>query len=141
MKRFLRLVCLVLVVSLLAAVPAYAEEPTTRASNFFSSYRAYCTKKTSTQLAVSFQVVGAGIMDELGASQVKVQRSTDGENWTTIRTFKKDTYSSMIDTDAGVHGTNLYCTITSGYYYRAVITFYAKNSTGTGYHYYYTGKI
>lgn len=141
MKRFLRIVCLVLVFSLLAAVPAYAEEQSTRASSFFSAYRGYCTKNSSTYISVVFQVLSAGLMDELGASQIKLQRSTDGDNWTTCKTFTKAVYPAMTDTDTAAHSSVVSCPIEEGYYYRAVITFYAKNSTGTGYHYYYTGKI
>ena len=44
MKRFLRLVCLLVVFATLAAIPAYALEATPRASTELSSYRAYCTK-------------------------------------------------------------------------------------------------
>jgi len=141
MKKFIRFVCLILTFVILATIPAYATEQSARASNYFSSYRAYCTKISSTSLGVSFHVIGAGPMDVLGASQVKVQRSSDGENWTTIKTFDKATYSNMTDTNTGSHAAVLYCTITSGYYYRAVVTFYAKNSVGTGYKAYYTAKV
>lgn len=141
MKKATRLISLILVFSLILAVPVSAEDPTPRASSFFAAYRAYCTKVSSTSLEVSFHVIGAGPMDVLGASQIKVQRSSDGENWTTVKTFDKANYSNMTDTTTAVHGSVMTCSITSGYYYRAIVTFYAQNSTGRGYKAYYTAKV
>ena len=141
MNRFVRIICLLLVFSMIAAVPCYAVEQEQRASNFFSSFKAYCYESSSTQLAVYFSVFAVNTMDELGASTIKVQRSSDGSNWTTVKTFTKASYPQMTDTNTFAHATTLYCTKTSGYYYRAYVEFYAKNSTGTGKYYYYTSKI
>lgn len=141
MKRFSRLICLVVVFAMLAAIPAYATEASARASIYFSSYRAYCTKTSSTELTVSFMVVGTGEMDEIGASKIKVQRSSDGENWTTVKTFNKADYPNMTDTNTGGHGSTVSCTVASGYYYRAYVEFYAANSNGFGERYYYTAKV
>ena len=141
MKRFARIVCLVLVFSVLVAIPAYAAEQSQRASSFFEAYKAYCYASSSTQLAIYFKVVATGTMDELGASSVTVQRSNDGVNWSTVATFTKASYPQMKDTNTGMHSTTLYCARSSGYYYRAQVEFYAKNSTGSGYYYYTTDII
>lgn len=141
MKHFFRVVCVVLLLSMVVAVPAGAVDQTQRASNFFSSYKAYCYEKSSTELAVFFSVIAVDIMDELGASVVKVQRSSNGTDWTTVKTFRMGSYPQMIDTNTGAHGTTLYCTKISGYYYRAYVEYYAKNSTGIGGLYYYTARI
>lgn len=141
MKRMIQLVCLVLVFVMCITIPAHATEQDQRASSFFASYRAYCSATSSTQLGITVHVVAVGEMEEIGASEVKIQRSSDGTNWTTVKTFTKSLYPDMIDEDTGSHLFNLYCSKTSGYYYRAYVTFYAKNSTGTGYRYYYTDKI
>ena len=141
MKRFVRIICLVLVLSMTIAVPAYALEQSQRASDFFSSFKAYCYTSSSGQLAVYFKVIATDTMDELGASIIKVQQSSDGTNWTTVRTFTKDVYTQMKNTNTVMHATTLYCSKTSGYYYRAYVEFYAKNSTGTGAYGYYTARI
>lgn len=130
MKRFFRLVCLLMVFTTLATIPAYAQEQPNRASSYLSSYRAYCTKNSSTSVSVSFQVVGTGEMDEIGVSTVKVQYSSDQVNWTTARTFTKSVDSGMIDTDTAFHGGVLTCTVPSGKYYRAKVTFYAEKDGG-----------
>ena len=141
MKRFIRIICLALVFSMVIAIPAYASEQSQRASNYFSSFKAYCYASSSTELAVYFKVFATGTMDELGASTIKVQRSSDGTNWSTVKTFTKDVYTQMKNTNTAAHATTLYCTKTSGYYYRAYVEFYAKNSAGTGSYDYYTARI
>lgn len=141
MKRFTRIVSFIIVVAIILAFPAYAVEESQRASLFFASYRAYCYKASSTDLRVYFSVVATGAMDELGTSSIKVQRSSDGTNWTTMKTYTKENYSQMIDTDATFHSGYISYTATVGYYYRAYVTFYAKDGSDTGRLYYYTANI
>lgn len=141
MNRLIRVVCLLLVFASLASFPAYAQEQSTRASSYLSSYRAYCTKTSSTTVVVSFQVVGTGGMDEIGAKTIKVQYSSDQVNWTTAKTFNSSNYSSMIDYNTSMHGAELSCTVPSGKYYRAEVTFYASKGNGFGERYYTTGII
>lgn len=141
MKRFVRIVCILLVISVLLAVPAYATEQSQRASSFFSSFKAYCYATSSNRLAVYFMVIAVGTMDEVGTSEIKIQESSDGTNWTTVKTFTKDVYSQMTDTNTGAHSATLYYPRNSSCYYRARVEFYARNSTGTGIYYYYTAKI
>ena len=138
MKRFIRLVCLLVVFATLAAVPAHAQE---RASSYITSYRAYCTKNSSTSLSVSFQILGTESMDKIGVTTVKVQYSSDQVNWTTHKTFSSSTTSGMIDTDTGYHDGMLTCTVPSGKYYRAKVTFYAGKDGGFAERYYTTGII
>lgn len=141
MKRFIRLVCLLLVFASLAAIPAYAQENSARASLYISSYRAYCTKVSSTSVGVSYQVVGTTEMDELGANTIKVQYSSDKVNWTTAKTFKKANYPSMIEYDTSMHGGVLYATVPSGKYYRAYVEFYSEKDGGFAERSYYTAII
>ena len=141
MKRFVRLVCLLVAVATLVAIPAYAQENAVRASNQLSSYRAYCTKNSSTSLSVTYQVLGTDAMDEIGDNTVKVQYSSDQENWTTAKTFQKASYTSMTDTDTGYHSGVLTCTVPSGKYYRAYVEFYAEKDGSFSERYYYTQII
>lgn len=141
MKRIIQLVCLLVVFASLAAIPAYAQEQSPRASNYLSSYGAYCTKNSSTSLSVSYLVVGTGTMDEIGANMVKVQYSSDQVNWTTAKTFYKSSYPDMTDTNTGSHGTVLTCDVPSGKYYRAYVEFYSEKDGGFAERYYYTEII
>lgn len=141
MKRFLRIVCLLVVFATLAAIPAYAQEVTPRGSNELSSYRAYCTKKTSTSVVVSYQVIGTDALDEIGVNTVKVQYSSDGTNWTTAKTFQKSVYTSMVDSGTSMHAGTLTATVPSGMQYRAYVVFYGEKDGNSTTRFYYTTVI
>lgn len=141
MKRFIRLVCFLVVFASLAAIPAYAQEQSARASDYLSAYGGYCTKTSSTSLIVAFQVIGTGLMDEIGANMIKVQYSSDKVNWTTAKTFYKSSYPSMTITNKGAYSTEFSCTVPSGKYYRAYIEFYSAKGNGFAERYYYTDII
>lgn len=141
MKRFLRIVCLLVAFATLTAIPAYAQEVTPRASTELSSYRAYCTKKTSTSVVVSYHVIGTTALDEIGANTIKVQYSSDGTNWTTAKTFQKSVYPSMVSHDSAVHGGTWTATVPSGMQYRAYVVFYGEKDGSSTTRYYYTPVI
>lgn len=133
MKRFIRLVSLVVVIAMLLAVPAFATEDTTsRASHYIMSTCVYLSKIASIQFNIWYEVIALGIMDEVGAYSIRVQESTDGQNWTTVKTFYASSTPSMaIENDMGHTG---YVTHTGrlGYYYRARIVLFARKGNGEG---------
>ena len=142
MKRFSRLVSLLLVVVMALAVPAAAtENENARASNFFMSSDVYLYQTSSTQFQAWFEVSALGGMDKLGASEIKIQESSDNENWTTVKTCTSANYSNLIRENTGVHASYVSYTGTSGKYYRAKISLYAENSTGVGEWIRYTTSI
>lgn len=141
MKNTLRTICIILVLSLVLAIPAHAEssvEP--RGSAFFGSYGTDLYKTSSSSFQIWFDVTAnAAIMQVLGASEIIVYRSADQQSWTKMRTYTMDNYSQMVDYNTTSHIDYVtYNYATAGYYYRAYITFYAKNSTGIGERYVYT---
>lgn len=141
MKRFIRLVCLLLVFASLAAIPAYAQENSARASAYLSAYGGFCNQTSSTSITVSYQVIGTDTMDEIGANSVTVQYSSDQVNWTTAHTFYKSSYPGMTITNRGAYAVDLTCTVPAGKYYRAYIEFYAEKDGGFAERYYYTDII
>lgn len=143
MKRFTQCICLVLVLATCLAVPAAAaEEISPYASSYFMCFSAYLWKTSETEFEVWFDVTAVDGMAELGACVIKVQRSPDKSYWSTMRTYKKEDYPSMIRYDTGDHASYVtYSDGISGYYYRAYVEFYAKNSSGRGYYDFYTNPI
>lgn len=142
MKRIFRQLCVLLAMLIVLSVPAAAEEINApRASNFFMSHSVYLYQTTSTQFQAWFEVSALGIMDKLGASEIKIQKSSDGENWTTMRTFSMGDYSNLICDNTGTHASYVTYTGQRGYYYRAKVTLYAKNSSGFGEWIRYTDPI
>lgn len=134
MKRFTRFVCMLLIAAMVFAIPANAAE---QASNFFMSHSCYLWNVSSTGFEVWFDVDAVDGMDVLGASQIKIQRSSDRSNWTTVQT-----YSGIYEyntSEAGGHVT--FSGRQPGYYYRAKVTFYAENDMGVGEYVMYTSSV
>lgn len=136
MKKFIRFLSVTLALSMLLTIPAYAEstaEP--RGSAFFAAYGTALNIKSSTSFEIWFDVdANAAIMDVLGVSEIVVYRSANGQTgWTDVKTYDMDDYPEM--TEAYSLSYVNYVTYTnawSGYYYRAYVTFYAKDSRGIG---------
>ena len=77
----------------------------------------------------------------MGARTIKVQRSTDKSNWTTVATYEMEDYSNMVASNTSGHESYVTYTYTSGYYYRAYVELYAKNSSGTAGYDTYTSSL
>lgn len=134
MKRFLRMICLVLIFATLCSTAAMAaEQPAPRASYYFAASSAYFWHVSGNQYQIWFDVTSKGIMNELGVSRIVVERSTDLVNWTTVCTYTKNYYPQMTTT-AGVSRYTNYVTYypADGYAYSATVTLYARNSSGYG---------
>jgi len=135
MKQFVKLVSLVLACVMILAVPVSASEMANqRASNYFAYYSAYFEHISGNQYEIWFSVTAVDEMDQLGVKTIRLKRSTDEDNWSTVATYSKDNYSQMVNKNGAVtHAGYVPCTCTSGYYYMAEIELYAKdgNSTAT----------
>lgn len=143
MKRWPRLISFFMAAIMLLAIPAFAEEEATpMASRYIMSTCVYLDQTATTQFRVWYEVIALGIMDEVGAYKIKVQDSTDGQNWTTVKTYIPSEYPSMvIEDDIGHTGFVVYTGAVTGRYYRAYIILYAKNSSGEGHVSVYTDPI
>lgn len=141
MKKGFKVVSVILVLSLLLAVPVYAESNVQpRESIFFSSYCTFLAKGDHYSVEVWFDVdANAAMMDEIGATMIELYESKDGENWTKVKIFEAEDYPEMIDYNTSSHtGHVTYYASMPCYYYRACVTYYAKNSIGIGKRYIYT---
>lgn len=140
MKKGLKIVSLVLVLCLLA-VPVNAEgNAEARGSMFFSSYCTYLAPGDHYAVEVIFDVnANGGRMDEIGTIMIELYESKDQESWTKVKIFEAEDYPQMLDYNSGSHtGYVTYYASMPTYYYRAYVTFYAKNSTGIGKRFIYT---
>lgn len=139
MKQFIKCICLMLSLALLLAVPAQAAEA--RSSSFFARSSVYLYETSGTTFQAWFEVTGMRIMDKIGAKEIKIQRSSDNENWTTMKTYSMADYSNLICENTSGHVGCVTYTGTSGYYYRAFIKLYAEDETGTATWSRYTASI
>jgi len=124
MKRIIQIVCVLLVLSMVLAIPAFAAE---QGSDFFMSHSCFLWEVSDTEFQVWFDVTAVRGMDVLGVSEIIIQRSTNGSDWDDVATYY-DIYSYNTGYSGG-HVT--YSSVTSGYY-RAQVTFYAENDSGVG---------
>lgn len=142
MKRITKNICFILAIVMVLALPvSAAEDVSPRASYFFAASSTYLWRVSDTKFEVWFDIAAVSTMEELGASVIKVQRSSDGINWTTMQTFTKEIYPHLIAQNTGAHAGCISYTGTPGYYYRAFVTYYAKNSSGIGEAYRYTSSM
>lgn len=151
MKVFSKFLCMLLVVAMVTTTPVFAAEEVaslaeaadSRSSGYFCCSSVYLYQKysTSTTFEAWFDVGAVGIMDELGASEVRIQRSSDGENWTTMWTYTKEAYPGMIYANTSGHAYGLSYTGTVGYYYRAFVILYAKKGNSYAEMYEYTATL
>ena len=132
MKRFIRVISFVLVLVLAMSTTAFAAEiPEPRASDFFTASSVYFWHTSGNNYQIWFDVTAVGTMTKLGVSEIKVLKSTDKVNWTTVKTYDMDDYSQMTRSNTVAHASYVPFTATTGYYYVAEVTLYAKNSSGT----------
>lgn len=141
MKKLVRFVSVMLVLSLFLAVPAYAQsEAEPRGSAFFGAYGTDLYKTGTRSFQIWFDVTANLYdMDELGVTEIIVYRSPNRQSWSRMKTYTPEDYPEMLAYNTFSHvGYVPFNYATPGYYYRAYITFYAKNSTGIGERYVYT---
>lgn len=143
MKRFVRFVGILLVLSIVLVAPVSATDNTApRASALIVSHNAFLEKLTSTTFDIWYDVTAGEVMDRLGVSSIFVDKSADGENWTQVASYSSAHYGALIVSNTGSHdGHFVYRGATPGYKYRAYITFYAKDGNMTSEVFRYTEEL
>lgn len=135
MKRFTQSVCILLVMSMVLAIPAYAAGiQAAKGSSYFTMSSVYLEPISDTRFEVWFRVTATGTMDELGSSMIIVQRrASSSDEWENDRYYYPSTYTQMIDYDQITHAACVTYTGSDDYEYRAYVELYAKKGTGTAY--------
>ena len=96
-KKFFTSSILALCMILGLVIAAYAA---TRASAHLDSYRAACTAERGSKIAITVEVDGTGLMDDIGATKIYVYKSTDNEHFYYLRTFDSKDYPAMMGHNA-----------------------------------------
>lgn len=132
MKSAIKFLSLLLALSMCLVFPVSAEEISPYASNYFMAHSTYLGNGTSTSFRVWFNVTAVSTMTKLGVSYIDIEESSDGVNWSVVKTYDMDDYGNLIGNNTHYHsGYVTYSSRQSGYQYRAYVKFYAKNSSGT----------
>lgn len=134
-KKFLTLLtCLMLItVTSIALAAEVTDEGTVepRASSYLSSYMAYIAPVGSGKVQIRFDVEGTGVMDKIGTTTIVLKESTNGTSFTTVKTFKVASYSSMLASNKVSYTSYVPYSGTAGRYYQAVVTVYAEKNGGS----------
>lgn len=126
-----RVISIILIMSALfsiGAAAAYIPPDSPDASAYISSYSVSVINGGSGKLKVQFDIVGTGTMTKLGASCIKIYKSNG--NYVATIWHTDSGRSGMMGSNKAYHSDLETYTVTPGSYY-VVITFYAKNSSGS----------
>lgn len=99
------------------------------ASDYLTYYSAYALTESGGKVIIEFEVDGTGRMDLVGSSYIVVQEKS-GSTWKGISTYFGSVSNGMLDDSAYSHIGSITYTGTPGKEYRALVTVYAKDSTG-----------
>lgn len=137
MKNMIKRVIAVAMVCVMAlSVAALAAE---QASDYISAKGGGIIPTGGGEMVIEFSVIATGMMDELGASSVYIYNEDDVLEDSIHCTDPG--CSDMMTTDDYSWDGEVYWEGVSGERYYAVITFYAKDSTGDDYRSYTTSTV
>lgn len=128
-KKMIRTVSVLLCLAMLCCVSAYAIE--LRASEQIKSYSATLARKSNGDLNLTFSITTNGTMSTIGLSSVEIQRSSSS-GWISEYTYTASNTPSLQGSNRSVYQNFL--THTPDYpesSYRAIVTFYVKNDSGS----------
>lgn len=128
-----RMLSVILAVSLLTPCTGkatMAETVQPCASAYLTSYNTYVCAMGSGKLQIWFTVVGDTTMDEIGTLSIRLYESSDKSNWTRVKTFSHENYSSMLATNDYVHSSYVSYNGTAGKYYKAYVCIWAGKDGG-----------
>lgn len=115
---------LVMCISPLASAAVYS-------SDYIIASGASISKVSSGTVRIRFDVTGKSRVNEVGAEEIVVYESSDGNTWTPRKTFYSSTTPGMITYGKISTSSSVTYTGHSGYYYYAEVTVYAGRD-GTG---------
>ena len=141
-KYFKRLTALTVTAVMLACVLSTAAVAVdTRSSAYLSGYCISVTAENGGKIIVNVDVDATHTMDEVGATSITIWRSSDGENFTSVKTYNSDDYPELLG--SGLHFNEDVITYygTPGYYYCASGYCYAGDSRGSDSRYYMSSDV
>lgn len=138
--RFVAVLLLATLIIPMGASAAMPEAVQPYASAYLDAYGAYVYLPGGGEVRVYFTVEGTGYMDELGALTIELWESTDGSNWSWVKSFTHDSTSGMLSYDDDYHSGYVSYNGVSGRYYKAYVCVWAgKNGSGDT-RYFWTSK-
>lgn len=136
--KFTKYIALLLILATLLSMGVMAAE--SRASSYLSSYYADVALKNG-ELSIYYEVLGVKFLDRLGTKRIYIQRKV-GTRWTTEDTIQYTDDNSLQGENVAYHSGKVYYTPQySNATYRAVVSFYGKDSSGSDSAEYTTNEV
>lgn len=129
MSKTIKNLALLLVITMLLSTPVYAAESSQVMpcdSDILSQYNSSIYVPSENNIQIEFSVMGTRILDKIGAHKIEIQRSSDGEEWTTVETFDRADYANMLGINRFSYSSSVTYYGEYGYYYRAKVTFWGQ---------------
>lgn len=121
---------LLLAIILVVSLPALAAADDRSSSFFASNSNSYYIVDSDT-FEIGFVSHALDIMYELGATTIVIERSANGlTGWTSMVTYSASSNPHLLGKNVASYSSYITYNGTPGYYYRALITYYARNSRG-----------
>lgn len=133
-STFVKLVALVLVLSLVTPCIVMAStvdgiQP--YASNYLTAYNTYICDVGGGRLQIWYEVVGKGIMDEIGTLSIMLYEVNSDGSLTWVKTFLHEDYESMLETNDNYIYSYVSYQGSSSKTYKAYVCIWAgKNGSG-----------
>jgi len=131
MKKTTRYLTLLLVLALMLPTAAMASEYKPMSSAYLSSYNAYINQEGNGKISINYYVYSTKTMTDVGATTILLQESADGKVWTAVASYSSSVYPHMLAHNTAMCNTDVSYSGVSGRYYKAAVTVYAGNSTGS----------
>lgn len=133
-KGSIKLIAVCLIISLVFPIPVSATTIDTAqpyASRYLTAYNTYICDMGSGNIQIWYEIMGTGDMDEIGVLSIKLYESSDNTNWTRVKTYSHENYSSMLAYDDWSHISYVSYQGTAGKYYKAYVCIWAgKDGSG-----------
>ena len=129
MKRTMRILCFFFALSLLFSSVAFASQ---QSSDYIGATSAYITR-SGNDVKVYFTVVGRGIMNEIGVSEIYLYEKT-GNTWNLVSIFDSSdsTYTSaMLSYNTSAKASHVTYGGSAAKDYYAILYFYAADAYGS----------
>lgn len=101
-----------------------------RSSEYLHGYSVMITPESNGKLVISLDITGVGDITEIGAKTIYVYESTNGEDFSWVKTYNSSDYPKMMGSGKLFYKDVLTHQGTAGRYYYAKACVYAGNSTG-----------
>lgn len=132
-SAFIKLVSLILILTLVTPCAAMAAEPDVlhpMASNYLTAYNTYICNMEDGEIQIWYEVVGKGMMDEIGVLSIMLYEVNSDDSLTWVKTFLHEDYSSMLETNDNYIYSHVSYQGSSSKTYKAYVCIWAGKNGG-----------